>query len=274
MRDSSNHIHNSARNHTPETAANRVPAKSNLKTSAIEEEEEPPRQHQKKMSKTKKTREVPPPTPATAGGGGTPSTSSRKTKKTTRNGGSGGGDVLPSALKKTPRARESAPRSPKPSKTSSPVPKVPPKPAYKAPPSSESFVANPPPRVDVGVKKPNVTGRNNPTSSNGAALTSLAPPPPPASQSAVSVPPPPPPLSGTSLEQSSKQSHQNAIQAIKPIVLDDDDFSVAPSLAVEMRSICETKFDDVYQRGKKVSHHTLFDYFVDHHCRNGSILAI
>jgi hypothetical protein len=39
-------------------------------------------------------------------------------------------------------------------------------------------------------------------------------------------------------------------------VLDDDDFSVAPSLATEMQIVSEsskTKFDDVYRRGKKVS---------------------
>ena len=34
--------------------------------------------------------------------------------------------------------------------------------------------------------------------------------------------------------------------------LNDDDFSVAPSLEVAMRSIVAHKFADVYQKGKKV----------------------
>jgi hypothetical protein len=65
-RESSAYIHNSASNHTPEGAANRVPVKSNLKSPSIVDEEEPLRQ--KKLSKTKKTRESPPPTTSTGGG--------------------------------------------------------------------------------------------------------------------------------------------------------------------------------------------------------------
>jgi hypothetical protein len=39
----------------------------------------------------------------------------------------------------------------------------------------------------------------------------------------------------------------------KPKKLDDDDFSVAPSLGVAMRSIVAVDFDNIYSRGKKVS---------------------
>jgi hypothetical protein len=250
-RESSNHIHNSASNPTPEGATNRMPLKSNLKTPAVEDEEEPTRP--KKLSKTKKTRESPPPTTSTAGGV-TSSTTAKKTRKGTRSGGTGNGEALPSALKKNTRIKESAPRSPKSSKPSPPAPgahKVPIT-AYKAPPPAESFVANPKPKIDIGIKKTNTAAINDTTASGGPVVTLTAPPPPPVSQSVVSVPPPPPPLSVNSVEHKLKSSQQDAVQAIKPIVLDDDDFSVAPSLAVEMRSICETKFDDVYQRGKKV----------------------
>jgi hypothetical protein len=38
-----------------------------------------------------------------------------------------------------------------------------------------------------------------------------------------------------------------------PQHLNDDDFSVAPSLHLECRSIGKTKFDDIYTRGRKVS---------------------
>jgi hypothetical protein len=241
-RESANYTHNSANNSTPEGASNRVPVKSNLKTSAFEHEEEPLKQ--KKLSKTKKTIESPPQT-TYAVGGGTPSTASRKSRKGMKSGGTGSGELLNIALKKNTKIKDSEPRSPKSSKSSSPpalgIHKVPIT-AYKAPPPAESFVANPPPKVDLGLKMTNIT------------VTAPEPPPSLTSQSVVSVPPPPPPpLSTNSVDQKLKPSQQDAMQAIKPIVLDDDDFSVAPSLAVEMRSICETKFDDVYQRGKKVS---------------------
>jgi hypothetical protein len=38
-----------------------------------------------------------------------------------------------------------------------------------------------------------------------------------------------------------------------PRRLDDDDFSVAPSLDVEMRSVVNKSFEEVYVRDKKVS---------------------
>jgi hypothetical protein len=38
-----------------------------------------------------------------------------------------------------------------------------------------------------------------------------------------------------------------------PRKLEDDDFSVAPSLDVEMRSVVSKSFEDVYVRGEKVS---------------------
>jgi hypothetical protein len=103
---------------------------------------------------------------------------------------------------------------------------------YKAPPSSNSFVPNPTPKTETGVKKAGGEAPPPPPPPPMSAETTAGrrPPPPP--------PPPPPPTSSSNLS--------------KPIVLDDDDFSVAPSLAVEMRSVVRHTFDDIYQRGKKV----------------------
>ena len=56
----------------------------------------------------------------------------------------------------------------------------------------------------------------------------------------------------------SSPSHAPALDAATnkpkqpPRKLDDDDFSVAPSLDVEVRSITKTTFDDIYARGKQV----------------------
>ncbi|KAG7354455.1 serine/threonine protein kinase [Nitzschia inconspicua] len=276
-REGSNHIHNSAKVTSPERPTNRVPMKSNLKTSSRDGGDEPPKQQQNKLTKTKKPRETPP--LHASGGGGTPSTStsSKKVKKATRSGGSGSSsDILtPSTTKNSSRNKESVPNSSKlTNKISSPEPgnQKAPKAAFRAPPSSESFVANPPPKVDMGTKMGTANGRNNLTSPSGPAVPSPPPPPPPVPQSAVSVPPPPPPLSAVS-----KASQQDPMHAIKPILLDDDDFSVAPSLATEMRSICEsskTKFDDVYQRGKKLGFGAFAMVFVGIHKPSGATYAI
>jgi len=48
-------------------------------------------------------------------------------------------------------------------------------------------------------------------------------------------------------------SVSQAQQKSTPRKLDDDDFSVAPSLDVEMRSVVNHSFNDIYERGKKVS---------------------
>ncbi len=37
--------------------------------------------------------------------------------------------------------------------------------------------------------------------------------------------------------------------------LDDDDFSVAPSMDHDVKSVVSVVFDDVYKRGRKVSDH-------------------
>jgi hypothetical protein len=121
---------------------------------------------------------------------------------------------------------------------------------YVAPPSSESFVVNPTPKMDAATKK-----------GIGPTATPVSPEKPPPPHVAPPVPPPPPPFPGQSeVEGTSASTYaQQRSQHLppeppppKPIVLDDDDFSVAPSLAVEMRSIVNHTFDDVYQRGKKV----------------------
>lgn len=123
---------------------------------------------------------------------------------------------------------------------------------YVAPPSSESFVVNPTPKLDASTKK----GIAGPTEGNNSVPAKLPSPP----QVTNTVPPPPPPFLGQpTVEATSATSAYRppppappVAAPPKPIVLDDDDFSVAPSLAVEMRSIVNHTFDDVYQRGKKV----------------------
>lgn len=62
-----------------------------------------------------------------------------------------------------------------------------------------------------------------------------------------------PPPSGSSPSQVSAYSETMHTHAGKePLKLDDDDFSVAPSLAVAMRSVVKTSFDQIYERGQKV----------------------
>ena len=95
---------------------------------------------------------------------------------------------------------------------------------YVAPPSSESFV-----QVQQRTVQPQ-------------QVTPMTPPPPPAGEP-----------SDHSRQLKAHFQGQTNSERSKPRKLDDDDFSVAPSLDVEMRSIVNHTFDDIYQRGKKVS---------------------
>jgi hypothetical protein len=226
-----------------EERPNELPMKSSLKSSSHDEDDGQKRS--RKPGKSRRTKEGV--TDPSGSGGTTPS--STPPPRHRKKGGKSNGDHVPSSSHKK-RSKENGQKSNQPStgakKVKSPVStgqKLT-KSNFKAPPSSESFVANPTPKISSGERKT--------PHGKGPAAASPVPPPPPPPQAATSVPPPPPPLSGTSNEARSRPSNQEAIDYIQPIVLDDDDFSVAPSLAVEMRSITETTFDDVYQRGKKV----------------------
>jgi len=89
---------------------------------------------------------------------------------------------------------------------------------YVAPPSSESFVT-------------------------GSQKVSTA------KNSEFSVPPPPPKYSTSNPTTSrDSQGHNQEVYGID----DDDDFTVAPSLATTYRSVVKTSFDQIYERGRKV----------------------
>ena len=42
-------------------------------------------------------------------------------------------------------------------------------------------------------------------------------------------------------------------KSLRNVYLDDDDFSVAPSMDQDVKSVVSVSFDDVYKRGRKVS---------------------
>jgi hypothetical protein len=42
-------------------------------------------------------------------------------------------------------------------------------------------------------------------------------------------------------------------KSMRNVYLDDDDFSVAPSMDQDVKSVVSVSFDDVYKRGRKVS---------------------
>ena len=81
---------------------------------------------------------------------------------------------------------------------------------------------------------------------------------PPVASTSFLVPPANVVGSPIAMVSSPKPSHAPVLDAATnkpkqpPRQLDEDDFSVAPSLDVEVRSITKTTFDDIYIRGKKV----------------------
>lgn len=168
------------------------------------------------------------------------SPTSKKTPRTQANGGSSSN-----------RQTSSSKLSQSPSKKT--------KSNYVAPPSSESFVQHAAPMATAGPQSPRVGGP---------------------------VPPPPPPLTAPSTVDASSANHGHAPPPTpsyapsttssnsKPVILDDDDFSVAPSLAVEMRSITNHTFDDVYQRGNKLGFGAFAMVFVGTHRPTGAVYAI
>ena len=138
---------------------------------------------------------------------------------------------------------------------------------FIAPPSSESFVVNPAvasPAMDISPQL-------------AAAVTPPPPPPPPHTPSehtssshpsnplsqqpqaqALQPQAPPQPPKGSSPSINTAYSETMHTHADKvPRELDDDDFSVAPSLAVAMRSVVRTSFDEIYERGPKVGRHDM-----------------
>lgn len=99
---------------------------------------------------------------------------------------------------------------------------------YIAPPSSESFVT---PDVAVGSQPIKVRAK-------AAAMNDKS----------EFAPPPPPPKDSTSTS-----NHPNSYSNEETKYVDDDDFSVAPSLATSYRSVVKISFDQIYDRGQKVS---------------------
>ncbi|KAL3945402.1 MAG: hypothetical protein SGBAC_000535 [Bacillariaceae sp.] len=60
----------------------------------------------------------------------------------------------------------------------------------------------------------------------------------------------------------------------QPQILDDDDFTVAPSLDTAMRSVSGHQFEDVYLRGKKLGYGAFANVFVGIHKPTGKEYAI
>ena len=121
---------------------------------------------------------------------------------------------------------------------------------FVAPPSSESFIAAAPPEPRKVFSPP-------PTINEAPAPTSIPAPPAPDPEPGPAPPPtltPVPPSSAKGLGASNRQMNAAGSKPqASPRQLNDDDFSVAPSLDVAMRSIVAQKFGDIYKKGKKVS---------------------
>ena len=124
---------------------------------------------------------------------------------------------------------------------------------FVAPPSSESFIAAAPPEPrKVFSPPPKINEAPVPTTNPTPPAPDVPAPPD------ETVPPPTltpvPPSSAKGLGASNRQMNT---AGSKPQTsarqLNDDDFSVAPSLDVAMRSIVAQKFGDIYKKGKKVS---------------------
>ena len=165
---------------------------------------------------------------------------------------------------------------------------------YEAPPSSESFVQNN--FMDHNIPTERITNVKTVTSSNNnkqATVTATTKtknkagesiPPPSA------TPPPPPPPPPILLSSFLKENNNNITDTpTTPRVLDDDDFSVAPSLAVEKRSMIAgggregdgektvtttVTFDDIYSRGKQLGFGAFANVFVATHKPTGESYAV
>lgn len=125
---------------------------------------------------------------------------------------------------------------------------------------------------------------------NGAQKTQFVAPPssvsfgliqsqqPSTNTTTMKPPPPPPPLATTStmpsLHTIGGDSVSQAQQRSTPRKLDDDDFSVAPSLNVEMRSVVNHSFNDIYERGKKLGYGAFAEVFLGVHRPTGATYAI
>eukprot|EP00751_Fragilariopsis_kerguelensis_P001398 CAMPEP_0170828392 /NCGR_PEP_ID=MMETSP0733-20121128/47892_1 /TAXON_ID=186038 /ORGANISM="Fragilariopsis kerguelensis, Strain L26-C5" /LENGTH=1350 /DNA_ID=CAMNT_0011192863 /DNA_START=48 /DNA_END=4100 /DNA_ORIENTATION=+ len=165
---------------------------------------------------------------------------------------------------------------------------------YEAPPSSESFVQNnfmdhniPTERVtnvktvasSINNKQATATATTKTKNNAGESIPPPSATPPP--------PPPPPPI----LLSSFLEENNNSITdtPTTPRVLDDDDFSVAPSLAVEKRSMIAgggregdgektvtttVTFDDIYSRGKQLGFGAFANVFVATHKPTGESYAV
>jgi hypothetical protein len=101
---------------------------------------------------------------------------------------------------------------------------------FVAPPSSMSFVGSAPSSQNSISPPP----------------THTAPPPP------STMTPMPPRNSRNTTDSANSSQPKFEPRQVEPRHLDDDDFSVAPSLDVAMRNVVAHKFDQVYKRGRKV----------------------
>mmetsp|Transcript_44514 Transcript_44514/g.107258 ORF Transcript_44514/g.107258 Transcript_44514/m.107258 type:complete len:1230 (-) Transcript_44514:3643-7332(-) len=143
---------------------------------------------------------------------------------------------------------------------------------FVAPPSSTSFH--------------NVVAAQAQTEASKAASPSVPAPPPPLPLKNKDPAPPPPP--GESKPPAPAPSSESTTEKPKtgpggaprgnfkpqPQILDDDDFSVAPSLSTAMRSVCGHNFDDVYMRGKKLGYGAFANVFLAVHKPTGEEYAI
>ena len=50
-------------------------------------------------------------------------------------------------------------------------------------------------------------------------------------------------------------------KSMRNVCMDDDDFSVAPSMEQDVKSVVSVSFDDVYKRGRKVSFGNIAFFF-------------
>lgn len=135
---------------------------------------------------------------------------------------------------------------------------------FVAPPSSMSFIeSNPSPPTSKRLISPPPTYHEDPTTQASARNVIpdppvQAPPPPTPPPTMTPVPPRNNRNTGTAAAPKSSQPPMPVEpRNVEPRLLDDDDFSVAPSLDVAMRNIHSHSFDDVYQRGRKVEYHML-----------------
>mmetsp|Transcript_45125 Transcript_45125/g.109828 ORF Transcript_45125/g.109828 Transcript_45125/m.109828 type:complete len:1253 (-) Transcript_45125:37-3795(-) len=194
-------------------------------------------------------------------------TKKTKKKKVPPAGSSGDHERMKSPTKATKSADANASKLTSPSKQRT---------NYVAPPSCESFVSE---QQQQRQAKPQKQHKEKPSTPRKTTKEEVAKEPlqPEGSVALPPPPPPPPPMSVPSAvvnDTTNNDDHDESINSRPAVVLDDDDFSVAPSLAVEMRSITNHTFDDVYQRGTQLGYGAFAMVYIGTHRPTGAKYAI